>query len=152
MDSEETIEQDADMFPELNGHTSLQDKINAERAATENMNLQQTDSASEELSSDEYSAVAVVTAATVEDAAGNVEEASSTIQLDDLEITLNDQSEFNDVAVDSNAEMNDNSQLEPANKDQPELANNDQPGILNFVIAWLKVIPPLTFLSQGQEC
>ena len=65
MDSEEIIEQDAEMFPELNGHTTLQDKINAERAASENMNVQQTDSASEELSSDEYSAVAVVTAATV---------------------------------------------------------------------------------------
>ena len=104
----------------------MQDKINAEREATENMN-EQTDSASEELSSDEYSAVAVVTAATVVDGAGNVKEASSTIQSDDLEITLNDQSELNDVAVDNNAEVNVNSRPEPANKAQPELANNDQP-------------------------
>ena len=130
MDAEEMIEQDADMFPELNGHTTLQDKINAERKAANNMNVQQTESASEELSSDEYTAADVVTAATVVDGE-NAKEGLSTIQSDEVEITLDDQSDLNDVAVDDEPANKDKSEL--TNIDQPELTNDAQPGLANLV-------------------
>ena len=124
MESEETIDQDEDMFPELNGHTTLQDKLNADKKAADNMDVQQTDS--EELSSDECAAFAAATVATVVDGAGNAKDASSTVQ-SDLEITLNDESELNNEEVDNHVEINDNLGHEPGNKDHPELANNAQP-------------------------